>query len=98
MPVSSFITDDIGPYIYKDPEAVLDYRFDWTDWLNGDVITAATVAVTNGNKDSQSYTDTHVTVWISGGVVGQTITVSCHITTAAGRQDERTVRLKVKSR
>jgi len=98
MTTSSFVYDELGPYIIKDPEAVLDYRFDWVEWLNGDTITAATVTVTNGTKASQTFTNTTVTAWISGGVAGQVISVNCHITTAAGRQDDRTVRLKVKSR
>ena len=64
----------------KDPQAVLDYKFDWkpltngsgdTDWLDtAETITTATitispsVAVTGLIKDSQSLTDTDTSVTV----------------------------------
>lgn len=64
----------------KDPQAVLDYKFDWkpltngsgdSDWLDtAETITAATititptVAVTGLIKDSQSLTDTSTSVTV----------------------------------
>jgi hypothetical protein len=98
MTTSSFVYDELGPYILKDPNAVLDYRFDWVEWLNGDTISVSTISAVNGTIASQSNTTSTATAWISGGVAGQVITVTSHITTAAGRQEDRTVRLKVKSR
>jgi hypothetical protein len=39
-----------------------------------------------------------VTVWVkfTGAVVGETYSVINHITTAAGREDDQTIRLKIK--
>lgn len=84
----------------RDPNSVLDYRWDFSGWLaDGETIQSATVTVAGGiTKDSQSNTDTTVTVWISGGQAGKTGTATCHITTTQGRQDDRTIFLKAQGR
>ncbi len=84
----------------KDPQAVLDYTVDWTDWLvAADVISSHTVTVPSGiTKDSSSDTDTAVTAWISGGTADTSYDVVYHVTTTAGRQDDRTVTLHVRQR
>ena len=88
----------------KDPAAVLDYKQDWktntnqstgTDWLaSGETITAATVTADTGlTVDSDSITDTSTTVtaWLSSGTAGTDYNVVFHITTSAGREDDRTM-------
>jgi hypothetical protein len=76
----------------KDPQAVKDYEFNWSDWLGGDTIASHTVTASTGlTVDSSSATSTTVTVWVSGGVVGATYAVTCHIVTTAGREDDRTM-------
>lgn len=95
----------------KDPQAVLDYKFDWkaltngsgeSDWLAAaETISVRTVTVPTGlTKDSDSITDTatSVTVWLSGGTAGQEYAVTCHIETSAGRKDDRTVTIRVQQR
>ncbi len=95
----------------KDPDAVLDYKFDWkaltngsgaSDWLaSGETISSATVTVGAGlTKDSDSITDTStsVTVWLSGGTVDVSYSVACKIVTSAGRTDERTIQVDVRQR
>jgi hypothetical protein len=94
----TFMRDSEGPWLLKDPDATLDYTFDWAEWLGGDTISSAVVTVTGGNKGATSNTPSAVTVWVSGGTAGQTITVACKITTSAGRIDERSFRLKVRAR
>ena len=92
----------------KDPSAVLDYVFDWTEWL----ATGETIAVDSetGEKlititadtgitvDSSTEDDGKVTVWLSGGTAGINYKVACKITTSAGRTDERTIWIKVVER
>jgi proline racemase len=46
-------------------------------------------------KDSQSNTTTTTSAVISGGLVGMKEPLSCKITTAGGRTDERTIYLKI---
>lgn len=87
--------------IGKDPNAVLDFPFDWSAWLAGvsDTLQAATYTVSGGGVlDRQTISATVSTPWISGGVSGSTIKLSCRVTTIAGRTDERTVYIKVKDR
>lgn len=81
----------------KDPQAVLDYQRDWSDWLvSDDRITASSWVLDDGvTLDSHEFTDTIATAWISGGTVGQKYKCVNQITTAAGRTDERTLLLTI---
>lgn len=72
-----------------DADATLDYVFDWTTWLNGDTISSYTITASGITVDSDSNTDTAVTVWLSGASEGAT--VKCDVVTAAGRSDDRTM-------
>lgn len=94
---TTFHVDAAGYWIEKDPHAVLDYAMDWTDWLATDTITGTPLwTVPAGlTKDSQSNTTSVATVWLSGGVLGMVYPVTCRITTAAGRTDERSFRIKI---
>lgn len=84
----------------KDPQAILDYEIDWAAWLPaGDTIIAAAWTATTGiTMDSSTFTDTKATVWLSGGTENATYNLTCHIVTAASREDERTIRLTVSNR
>ncbi len=96
----------------KDPDAVLDWYFDWaalsngtgeSDWLaGGESITDhdVTVAPAGLTVDSSAIVNggTAVQVWLSGGVAGQRYTVACKVTTSAGRIDERTAQVNVRQR
>lgn len=85
----------------KDPDAVLDYAFDWaTYWLeSGETISSHVVTVGAGlTNDSDSETDGVVTAWLSGGAVGTTYDVACKIVTSCGRTDERTIEIVVEER
>lgn len=80
----------------KDPVAKLDYGWDWEDWLAGDTIDTSTWTVpTTLVKESDSKTNTTTTVWISGGTLGESYTVTNQIVTAAGRVDQRSFVLKI---
>jgi hypothetical protein len=84
----------------KDPNAVLDWAFDWSRWLaEGETISSAVIEVEDGlTKDSQSNTADTATVWLSGGTLGVTYDVTCRITTNQGRTDERTIGIRVTDR
>ena len=83
----------------KDPSAVLDYSIDWTLWLDGDTIQTSSWTVPQGlTKASETNNSTTATVWLSGGTVDQTYTVTNRITTANGRTDERSILIKVEDR
>lgn len=84
----------------KDPQAVLPWEFDWSDWLEvGETISSATVTVATGlTLQSQSNTSTVVTVWLSGGTLGATYTVACRVTTSLAKVDERTLAVRITDR
>ncbi|MFD4474694.1 hypothetical protein ACFWPU_01055 [Streptomyces sp. NPDC058471] len=84
----------------KDPGAVLDWGFDWSNWLSAaEEISSATVTVDSGlTKNSQSNTVNTVTVWLAGGTSGTTYQVNCRITTNQGRTDERTIGIRLTDR
>ena len=85
----------------KEPDEVLDYTFDWSDWLTeiSDTISSDTVTVESGlTEDSNSNDTTSVTVWVSSGTAGTSYTVSSKIVTAGGRTAERTITIDVKER
>lgn len=83
----------------KDPAAALDYAVDWGAWLGTDTIASVVWTVPAGlTLNAQSHTDTVATVWLAGGTTGQSYAVTCAVTTAAGRVDERTITLAVAER
>lgn len=84
----------------KDPDAILDYVWDWTAWLNGDTIATATVTVAEGlTVDTPAaVVGPLVTVWLSGGTAGTTYAATCRIVTDGGRTDDRTSRILVMER
>jgi hypothetical protein len=84
----------------KDPNAKLDYQIDWEDWLDSDTITASTWTVTSGLtvEDDTIFTTTDTTLWISGGLVGSTYRAVNHITTAAGREEDKTMTINIQEK
>jgi len=86
----------------KDPNATLDYTVDWSAWLTpiADTISGTPVWVLSSGltKVSQSNTTTTATIFVSGGVLDETETVTCRISTVGLRTDDRTVNLKMTSR
>lgn len=80
--------------IKKDPDATLDYTVDWSDWLAplADVIVSVQWVPSAGIVvESFSNSSATATVFVSGGVVDADEFVTCHITTAGGRTDDRTI-------
>ena len=87
----------VEKYFRKDPDATLDYAFDWaTDWLeDSEIISSHIITITTGlTKDSDSELNGVITIWVSGGTVDEEYYVACKITTDLGRIDERTIRIQ----
>lgn len=84
------------PQYLKDPNAVLDYVLDWTDFLQGDTISTSTWTVPSGiTKTTDSKTATTTTVWLSSGTAGQVYTVTNRIVTTGGRQQDQSIQFVV---
>jgi hypothetical protein len=85
--------------IEKDPNSRLDYGFTWADWLVQDTIVASEWIVPSDLTNILDYfTDTDAIIWLEGGVVGNTYEITNHITTAAGREEDRSLIIIMKER
>ena len=86
----------------KDPQAVLDFDYDWTDELEvGENIVVQTASVVApGDLVVGSVTESGgvVKVWLSGGTINTEQEVVCHIETDMGRINERTAIVQVVQR
>jgi hypothetical protein len=85
------------PKFTQDPDARLDYTLTW-ELPSGDVISESTWESEDEDLivENDTFTDTEVTVWVRGGVPGQQYSIVNHIVTQAGREDDQTVRVKIK--
>ena len=83
----------------KDPEAVLDYSIDWTDFLESaeTIFSSQWFYPTGITLDSNGHTDKVATAWLSGGTVGQSYELVNRITTDndPARVDERTIIISI---
>lgn len=80
----------------KDPDEVLDYQNDWTARLAGDTIVTSTWIVPGGiTKDSDSHTTTATTVWLSGGTLDASYSLTNRVVTAGGRTMDHTETLNL---
>ncbi len=83
-----------------DPNEVKDYKIDWSDVLaDGESVADSSWTAVGANIESQSFTSTSATVFISYSE-GTTITITNHIVTdntPAAREYDRTLIIKVKS-
>lgn len=86
----------------KDPDATLDYSFDWGPWLMNDTIATSTWTINTSGLSvvpaSESFTDTVTTMFLTGGAVNEKYVVTNTITTAGSRTDERSILIRVRDR
>lgn len=85
----------------KDPDSVLPFAVDWSDWLTGEADTAASatwIVPTGLTQASTSLSGGKATIWLSGGTNGSDYSVTCRLTTTGGRTDDRTLRITVRER
>lgn len=85
----------------KDPNATLDYTFDWGPYLTpiADTIATATFLPDTGLiVTNPSHTNTTAVCFVSGGTEGTTMNLTCRITTTGGRTDDRSISLKIVQR
>lgn len=82
----------------KDPSAVKDYVWDWTNDLGSDSITTATIEISPSGTmtaSTPSVTSTTVTSFLTGGASGIKYSVTCRIVTNGGRTFDKLIRLLV---
>lgn len=87
--------------IDRDPNAVLDYKFDLTRWLDAQADSLATAVEVPSKTvgivvDSVTIVGKTIVIWVSGGTVGSPASATVRFTTAGGRTDDRTLFFKIK--
>lgn len=95
---TGFEQDNTGAFIRKDPESVMDYTIDYTNFLaTGDHIDTFTFTATSGitiDSSSKSSNEKAVTVILSGGTAGTTYTIKSTIVTDNGITAVKRFRVK----
>lgn len=95
------ITYHEPPRIYKkDPNEIISYTIDWTQWLKGDTISTSDWLMAESTpsgitEDSQSNTTTSATITLSSGYHGGRYVLSNQIVTAAGLKKEKSLIIRV---
>jgi hypothetical protein len=84
----------------KDPDATLDWIFDWNEWLGeNETIANSEFIVDPGiTVESSMNSQKTATVWLSGGTEGEVYRVTCRVTTNEGRTDDRSFTLRCTNR
>jgi hypothetical protein len=86
----------------KDPNAVLDYGFDWSDWLQaGEIISTSTWLNPDSiTINSNAKLDKSTVVWVSGGTPGKSYRLTNRIVTnnSPARTEDRTLLIEVQER
>ena len=103
MAAETYAISGIKATIKKDPNSILDYGFDWGPWLTplGDTLASVQFILSAGlTSVAQARTDTTATIFVSGGTLDATETITCRITTtnSTPRVEDRTVYLKIVQR
>jgi hypothetical protein len=88
----------------KDPDAILDYGFDWSEWLaSGETIVTSSWIVPDDDtspsmalvKTSDSHDDSSTAIWLASGLPGETYQVTNRIVTSLGRRDDRSITIRI---
>jgi len=90
--------------LLKDPDAALDYSVDWgAEYLADDALAESRWAV-NPVEDrgaavaGERFDLRSATVKVEGGVAGRLYRLTNHVVTASGREDSRSIMLRVEKR
>ena len=90
--------------LLKDPSATLDYSVDWgAEYLAGDALTSSSWEVVpaepGGLEILSSRSDLLVAAaQVRGGIAGHIYRLTNHVATADGRDDSRSIMLRVEKR
>lgn len=87
--------------LLKDPSAVLDYAIDWeSQYLEGDYLVESSWSVEPDDVQvvGASFDHGSSCVKVAGGLPGRIYRLSNHVVTAAGREDQRSIVLRVEAR
>lgn len=89
----------------KDPDEELDYLNDWSALLAADetiatsawVVPAGITEINDGDQPTD-HDNTTAWIWLSGGTLGDTYTITNRITTNQHRTYDRSIRIMIEQR
>lgn len=88
----------------KDPDEVLDYAIEWSDWL-AETPTDSLLSSTWGasspvglTTSTPSISGTKTILWLSAGTAGTTYYIANTVVTTQGRTAQRTVKIRIKDK
>ena len=91
-------------FLLKDPDAALDYGVDWgADYLTQDSLAESQWSVTPDELDGVAVTASHfdlttATVEVAAGRPGHVYRLTNHVVMASGREDSRSIMVRVDKR
>jgi hypothetical protein len=91
-------------FLLKDPAAVLDYSIDWgAEYLSGDALADSIWSVSPEEPGGATIAGSQfdllaATVQVAGGISGKIYSVTNHVTTTSGREDSRSIIMRVEKR
>lgn len=86
------------PIRQKDPDEDEIFEFDWTDYLNGSIISSVTWVIPSGiTSYTTSNTNSKAYIGLRGGTLGETYTITCRMTTSdsPARKPDRSMYVKI---
>lgn len=100
MPTNIKIRPDGLYEIIHAPGAILDYAFNWVEWLQqGETISTSTWVISPSlTLTSQQNVNGVTSVFVNGGVVNKIYYLTNTITTSVGRTDSRTIVLSCQNK
>lgn len=90
--------------LLKDPDAVLDYAVDWAaEYLDGDALAASEWTVSPDEAGGVSVVGNRIEpglaiVQVGGGAAGRIYRLTNHVVLVSGREDSRSIMLRVEKR
>lgn len=100
MPTNIKIRPDGLYEIIHAPGAILDYAFNWVEWLQqGETISTSTWDISPSlTLTSQQNVDGITSVFVNGGVINKIYYLTNTIATSVGRTDSRTIILSCQNK
>ena len=90
--------------LLKDPAAILDYAVDWAaEYLDSDAVAESMWSVLPAETGGVAVVESSIepgmtTVKVGGGIAGRLYRVANHVVLASGREDSRSIMLRVEKR
>jgi hypothetical protein len=93
---SALNIDSAFPVVYKSPQSVKRVIVDWSQWIDGQTIKSSSWTCPDLQLANTSFSDDRTTVFVGGGELEKTYTLTNRISDSSGRIEERSVTISVK--